>query len=529
MDRRTRILAGLFGLVVVYALLSSVVYPRWLKPMLEIDKLIAERQADYDRLVELEDRVDRGCAEYKGMVARVGSFDPLKVQTEVRSHITELIEKHELQDQNVVPSRPTEDRKTGLTRMQITVSAMGRLAQVIGFLKDTAEMPHLVRVGNAAIYPAGAAKKGQSRDRVNLRVPFEVLVLPQNKTVGKLEEDELVRPEGLPARHRGRDYASLWTRKPFREPIPLKANAGRDESKKQNQALRLTGTATGGEPPYKCMWSPSDTIKDPAQCKTEVITATAGNRMYTLTITDDEGVTATDTVAVTIEEIRKRQPDPVARGPMPIKPTGPKPATPWPEARRMKLAMTLLRKLGSENIGEVMIFNSKGGQSQYFAVGDDFNGGKLLFVHPRGGVGRRNKEYFIYPVGEWLSDEIRAGDPHAELYYPELFEVAGQLKLAELQENPTSSKKMPAAGKPTEPAPKKAPGKAAVRPAKALTLPLKQTAAQEKPVSTKPNPNQSKPVRKRNLGNPSTGLPRGKMGLGKQRPGRKPIARRKRP
>lgn len=528
MDRRTKILAGLFGLVLVYALFSSVVYPQWLKPMFEIDKRIADRQQEYDRLADLEDRVDRGRAEYKSMVSRVGSFDPLKVQTEVRSHITELIKKHALQDQNVVPSRPTEDRKTGLTRMQITVSAMGKLSQVIGFLKDTAEMPHLVRVGNAAIYPAGAAKKGQSRDRVNLRVPLEILILPQNKTVGKLEEDELVRPEGLPPRHQGRDYASLWTRKPFREPIPLKANAGRDASKKQNLALRLTGTATGGEPPYKCMWSPSDTLKDPAQCKPEVITTTAGKRTYTLTITDDEGATVTDTVAVTIEAKPKSRPDPVVGG-GPIRPTQPQLDKPWPEARRMKLAMTLLRKLGSENIGEVMIFNSKGKRSQYFAVGDDFNGGELLFVHPRGGIGRRNKDYFIYPVGGWLSDEVRAGDPHAELYYPELYEVAGQLKAAELKENPASSKDKPAAAKQTKVAPKKAPGRAAVKPAKTLTLPPKRTADLQKPVTTKPKTDQSKRVQKRKKVGPRMGLPAGKTGLGKQRAGRKPRTRKVRP
>jgi len=38
MDRRTKILTTLFGTLLVCALLSSVVYPRWIEPMLKIDE-----------------------------------------------------------------------------------------------------------------------------------------------------------------------------------------------------------------------------------------------------------------------------------------------------------------------------------------------------------------------------------------------------------------------------------------------------------------------------------------------------------
>jgi len=38
MDRRTKILGGLFGLAVLYALLSGVVYPRWIKEWINLDE-----------------------------------------------------------------------------------------------------------------------------------------------------------------------------------------------------------------------------------------------------------------------------------------------------------------------------------------------------------------------------------------------------------------------------------------------------------------------------------------------------------
>lgn len=485
--------------MIVYALFSSVVYPQWLEPMLKIHDDIARRQEEFDRLDELELRVERASAEYRGMVARIGSFDPANVETEIRAHINELIEKHELQDVNVAPSRPSEDRKTGLTRMQITVTAMGKLEQVIGFLKDSAEMSQLVHVGNAAVYPAGGGRKGQSRNRVNLRLPLEIMILPQNKIVGRIEESELVRPVELPPRHLGRDYSSIWSRKPFREPIPLNANAGRDVKKRQGQTVRLTGTATGGEPPYTCAWSPSDGLTDPAKCKTEVDTLAAFDRTYTLTVKDDEDKTITDTIKIVIEETRVAR-----RRPPPPPPPLVKRDRPWKDARNMQLIMTLLRKLGDEQISELMVHNKKARKTQYYAVGDGFNGGELVFVHPRGGVARRNNEYLLFPVGAWLSDEVKAGGREAAIYYPELNRAADQLAKA----NPDAVKQSPSAGSES---------------ARDAAMPAKSTASQRNRISGRratkideDKPGKASPAVRSRRSGPRAALPRGTPRLGKK-------------
>ncbi len=50
MDRRTRILAGVFGIGILYALVSAVVYPKWIEPQLKLDQTIAKMRQAYDEL-----------------------------------------------------------------------------------------------------------------------------------------------------------------------------------------------------------------------------------------------------------------------------------------------------------------------------------------------------------------------------------------------------------------------------------------------------------------------------------------------
>ena len=53
-----------------------------------------------------------------------------------------------------------------------------------------------------------------------------------------------------------------------------------------------------------------------------------------------------------------------------------------------------------------MVHNSQSNSEEFYKVGDDFDGGELVFVHQTGGVGRRSDEYFIYPLGETLDNAL---------------------------------------------------------------------------------------------------------------------------
>ncbi len=415
-----------FAVLVGAGLVRGVVYPTWIHPLLTIDERIAERQKDLDKLEAEDAAVQQAKYEYKTLVARVGSFEVGKVETEVRDRLNRLIEKHHLQDAAVSPSRPVEERKTGLWSTSISVSANGTLESTIAFLKDIAELPQLVRVGNPAISPAGSARKGQSLDVMSLRVPVDLLILPRNQVVGSILEADLTHPDSF-VRHAGRNYADIWNRKPFSEyvqPIPLKATITRTVNVDKGTPSTLEAVVKGGDGEYTVSWSPPDGLSDPTSLRPTVDTSTPGTKPYTLTVTDGSGGSDTVTTVVTVREPRPPEPVVQATPPPPPPPPGPKP---WPDGRNMSICMALLRTLGAERLDEFMVYNNKSKETRYYKVGDDFDGGELVFVHQRGGVVRRSEDYFVYPIGATLDQQVEA---RVADEYPELKSAAEKLREA---------------------------------------------------------------------------------------------------
>lgn len=431
---------GAFAVLVGGGLFRGVVYPAWIHPLLTIDERIAERQKALDVLEEQEAAVQQARHEYKAMVARVGSFEVGKVETEVRERLNRLIEIHHLQDASVSPSRAVEDRKTGLWSTAISVSATGTLESTIAFLKDLAELPYLARVGNPALSPIGGGRKGPKQDLLSLRVPVDVLVLPRNRVVGSIQEAELTHPDSY-VRHQGREYAQIWNRKPFSEyvpPVVLRATVARTYNVDRGQPLTLEGGTGGGDGEYTISWSPSEGLSDPTTLRPTVDTSTAGTKNYTLTVTDGSSGMATALTTVTVRE--PRPPEPVVQvkvEPPPV--TIPQGPTRWPDAKNMTISMALLRTLGSERLDEFMVYNNKSRQTNYYKVGDEFDGGELVFVHQRGGVVRRNEDYYVYPIGVNLDQHVAAKVADD---YPELKSAAD--KIREMREALRKPKPAPA-------------------------------------------------------------------------------------
>ena len=89
--------------------------------------------------------------------------------------------------------------------------------------------------------------------------------------------------------------------------------------------------------------------------------------------------------------------------------------------------MTLLHSTGTERVDELMIFNTRSRKMDYYAVKDEFDGGELVFVHPRGGIVRRSDQYFIYPIGVTLDGDINVKDIDVA-DYPELKDAADRIR-----------------------------------------------------------------------------------------------------
>lgn len=410
MDRRTKILAIGFGAVIAIVILSKTVYPNWIKPLLTLDERIAEREEERERLLEIQHNIEKARIEYRDLVSRNGSFEPGRVETAVRDRINALIDKHKLQDANVAPSRPVPDRKTGLISAVITVTATASLESVVSFLKDLSELPELVRVGNPAISPVASTRRSDKKDQMNFRVPVEMLILPQNKVVGRIEESALQKPENF-VRHAGRGYKEIWDKTPFTEFVdlpPLRVDVQKMANFEVGQQAFIQATPSGGEQNYTVKWEPAEGLTEPSSARTGVDTSTARTQTYTVTVTDTarDSKPVSATVAVTIKEPKPPTPAPVEPQQV-VEKTPPAPVERRdPEGRSKQIVMTLLQNAGTKRTRELMIVNSRNKETTYHKAGEDFDGGKLIFVHQTGGLVNTKGKYYIYPLGANLEERM---------------------------------------------------------------------------------------------------------------------------
>jgi len=431
LNRKTRILAILFSIVMGYALITSVVYPSWIEPLLTLDKRVANKEKELDDLLKDDEALDRARNEYRTLVGRIGSFNVGRIATDVRSRLVTMIEKYHLEDANVSPSRPVEDRKTGLTTAVVTVSAVGNFDSVVQFLHEAAELPHLSRVGNVSISPTSGGRKTPDAERVSFRAPIELLILPKSKVVGPIDEATLVRTEVYP-RYSGRDYSKIWKEKPFSDwvpPIPLQVHVARPNINVEvNTPVTLEGLPpTGGDGQYTIRWTPTEGLSDPSNLKPTLDTSkVVANKPYVLSVADGTGgPPATAQVMVTVHEPPPPPPKPiVTEAPKQVAPPPPRVET-WKDDRFLQFCMALMRSVGDQHMDEVMITNTRTKENKYYKAGDDFDGGKLIFVHQRGALVHRIDGYFVYPLGNLLESPLPVDSADE---YPELQSAAEKHK-----------------------------------------------------------------------------------------------------
>lgn len=444
MDRRTRILASLFGLTIAYVVIAQVVYPTWIVPLLTIDQRVAERQTELEKLQTAKKEVEAAKVAYRDFLARAGSFDVIRVETDVRGRLNQLIEKHGLRPANVSGGRTSRDSKTGVETAFLDVTAEAPLSAVVQFMKEVSELPHLIRLANVKISPTAGGRKDRDREaeRVSLNMPIEIRVLPeQRKLLGKVDEAKLVRPQRL-VRHLDRDYSGIWDRKPFTEYeklIPLVVTARQPVvTVDVGQSATMQVTVTGGNGQHSYSWSPPTGLANAAVLNPTVDTSAARVQTYTLTVTDQRGQTGTATVNVTVKErVVVQQPEQPKAPPPPPPPPPPRGRQRWPNGRELQLAMFLSREEGSAWHDELMVYDQKARSSAYYKVGDAFDGGKLVYLSARGAVVNWEDEYWVYPLGSLADISLTAADVRE--MYPELAAAADRHKVANAERGAAST------------------------------------------------------------------------------------------
>jgi len=138
-----------------------------------------------------------------------------------------------------------------------------------------------------------------------------------------------------------------------------------------------------------------------------------------------------DRVTINVKEPPPPPVEVVAVPPPPM-PKGPQR---WKDPQTRQVRMALISSTPSERVSEVMVYNGKSKQPEYFAVGAEFDGGQLLFVHPTGAIVSRKdviaktEDYFLYPIGSYCNEDIAAADARAG-EYPQLQLAATRLRAA---------------------------------------------------------------------------------------------------
>ncbi len=430
MDRRTKILGTLFGVFIAYAVVAQVVYPTWIEPLVTIDDIIAERS---EALGELEDQAQEvfdAKMEFREYVNRVGAFDIRKVENDLRDRLNTLIATHNIQEANVTPSRPTDDRKTGLGKMTITVSGVGTLKSAVLFLRDVAELPHMVRVLNPLVYPVSTSrtkdkgKRAREETLVSLRVPIQVLVMPQKEIVGRLDPKTLKRPDAV-VRHSERNFTPIWDRTPFTpyvklDPVVVTATKPKVDVEKGKKRVYLDVKATGGDGEYTFEWRPSSGLSNGSSPKPLLDTASTGKRSYTCVVTDGRGTVATCHIDVEVKEKPKPPEKVVAKPPERVKAVDPGPQR-FRDGAKMQFTSTWISSHGSDRAAEMAVYDSKSKQTEYYTAGDEFDGGTLTYVHQSGALVLRRDSYYVYPVGAQLNEDLPI---ESALEFPRLRQVA---------------------------------------------------------------------------------------------------------
>ncbi len=439
MDRRTKILTSILGAGAAYALFSAVVYPELLEPMFTIDERVKAARAELDEMLEFDAKVEDARLVYRRYLDRLGSFDAAKLENDVRERLNKLIGEYKLDGLTVSggSGRLSSFGKTDAKRMTLTVQATASLEGAIGFLRGIYELPHLIRVGNVSISPSRSSRTRKRKNKpspVRLKIPIELLVLPAHRMVGKrMVDEDLHQPESL-VRHDGRNYALIWERTPFTEYVkiePLVVSAGEDLDFVVNKRnVSLKGTVAGGDGENVITWTTTDgtgewldKLKATNTLRPRVKTSRPFSQIFTLTVADGSGNIGTAQVEVTI----RPKNEPVATKPTESEPKpdpGPKR---WKNRNKQKLVMTLISRDGDVRHDEVMVHNSMARKTSYYRPGDEFDGGELVFVHPRGAIVRRQDEYFVYPIGAKVSNDVKAKEADN---YPTLRRVTAMIREA---------------------------------------------------------------------------------------------------
>ena len=99
----------------------------------------------------------------------------------------------------------------------------------------------------------------------------------------------------------------------------------------------------------------------------------------------------------------------------------------WKNREKIQLCGAYIMHDGVMPSGEVQLYDGREKETRYVGVGEEFDGGSLLYVHQSGALVGREDGEFVYPIGKMLSSPIRL---NKATEYPELQQAWRKLQEA---------------------------------------------------------------------------------------------------
>ncbi len=220
MDKRTRILALAFSALIGLWFGSKTVYSWWIKPLFTIQEDIKALEVKAEDAADFHNGYNRAQWEYETLVSRVGAMQVGALKGDLHRRLEELAHKHQLGELKIAPKLPQKFGKTECTQLGFTISGQQKLADVLGFLRDVYELPHIIKVLDPRFQPIIPPRDKKPEDLVKISLEVQALLLPPRprpKLDYVVDKKELADQPASFVRHGEVDVLALAKRKPFLE------------------------------------------------------------------------------------------------------------------------------------------------------------------------------------------------------------------------------------------------------------------------------------------------------------------------
>lgn len=236
MTGREQMLAKIVGASV--GVLTLYQTTQWLivQPFRAVTHDLARARAVRQSLELMSRRESRAADDWRSRVERTLSADPVQAANLFRRDVEGLLKAHHLDRDGVVQSNAPRTAKNGLIEVPLAVTAKGRLADVVGFLRDFYRRPYLTQVSRLMLNAGDAKPKDNpgarsahrdkaASDLISIELAVVTLVLPARPDIratpiGSLESLAERVDDGRLARADTGEYDRILAANIFGWPAP---------------------------------------------------------------------------------------------------------------------------------------------------------------------------------------------------------------------------------------------------------------------------------------------------------------------